>query len=78
MGLIMAHLGESERALAVIRESIDEGFSSVNVLRRNPWFDNLRPTPQFQELIKRGEAHFVEAQEIYRSAGGPQVLVSNS
>jgi hypothetical protein len=74
MGLIMAHLGESERALTVLSECMDRGFSSVHVLLRNPWFDGLRSTPQFNELLKRGEARFVEASEAYRSAGGPQVL----
>ena len=74
MGLIMAHLGESERALTVLSESMDQGFSSVDVLRRNPWFDGLRSTTKFKELIKRGEASFVEADEMFRSAGGAQVL----
>ena len=74
MGLIMAHLGESERALTVLSECMDRGFSSVHVLQRNPWFDDLRSTVQFDELLKRGEACFVEADEVYQSAGGPQVL----
>ena len=74
MGLIMAHLGESERALNVLSECMDQGFSSVHALLRNPWFDGLRSTAQFNELLKRGEALFVEADEAYRSAGGPQVL----
>ena len=74
MGLIMAHLGESERALNVLRECMDRGFSSVHVLLCNPWFDGLRSRPQFTELLKRGEARFIEADEVYRSAGGPKVL----
>jgi DNA-binding winged helix-turn-helix (wHTH) protein/tetratricopeptide (TPR) repeat protein len=74
MGLIMAHLGESERAVTVLSECMDRGFSSVNVLRRNPWFDGLRSTAEFSKLIKSAEARFVAADEVYRSAGGPQVL----
>jgi DNA-binding winged helix-turn-helix (wHTH) protein/TolB-like protein len=74
MGLIMAHLGESERALTVLNECMDRGFSSVNVLLRNPWFDGLRSTAQFSELLKRAKARFVEADEVFRSAGGPRVL----
>ena len=74
MGLIMAHLGESERALTVLSECMDRGFCSVNILRRNPWFDGLRSTAQFNDLIKSAEARFVQADEVYRSAGGPQVL----
>jgi DNA-binding winged helix-turn-helix (wHTH) protein/TolB-like protein len=74
MGLIMAHLGESERALTALSECMNRGFSSVNVLRRNPWFDGLRSTAQFNNLIKSAETRLVEADEVYRSAGGPQVL----
>ena len=76
MGLIMAHLGESERALTVLSECMDRGFSSVHVLLRNPWFDGLRSTAKFRELVTRGKAHSTEAQEVYRSAAGPQVLGS--
>jgi tetratricopeptide (TPR) repeat protein len=74
MGLIMAHLGESERALTVLSECMDRGFSSVQVLQRNAWFEGLRSRAKFRELLKRGEAHSIEAQEVYRSAGGPEVL----
>jgi DNA-binding winged helix-turn-helix (wHTH) protein/TolB-like protein/tetratricopeptide (TPR) repeat protein len=77
MGLIMAHLGESERALTVLSECMDRGFSSVQVLRRNPWFDGLRSTAQFTELLRRAEARFVEADDAFRSAGGPQVLAGS-
>ncbi|MCM3869782.1 MAG: winged helix-turn-helix domain-containing protein [Pyrinomonadaceae bacterium] len=74
MGLIMAHLGETERALTVIGESMDQGFSGVQVLLRNPWFDRLRSTMRYQELLKRGQARLVEAEEIYRAAGGTQLF----
>ncbi len=74
MGLIMAHLGEFERALTVLSECMDRGFASVHVLRRNPWFDGLRSSAQFIDLIKQAEARFVAADEVYRSAGGPQIL----
>jgi len=74
MGLLMAHMGESERALNVLSECMEQGFSSVRALRRNPWFDGLRSTAQFNDLLKRGDACFIEFDEIYRSSGGPQVL----
>lgn len=74
MGLIMARLGESERALTVLDESMDRGFASLEVLRRNPWFDDLRSTTPFKNLLRRAEARFVAAEELYRFAGGPQLL----
>lgn len=74
MSLIMARLGETERALSVLSESMDRGFSSVHVLQRNPWFDSLRSTTEFQKLLRRANACLAEAKEIYLAAGGPQLL----
>ena len=76
MGLIMAHLGETERALVVLSECMDRGFSPAQVLMRNPWFDGLRLTAEFGNLLKRSEALFLEADEAYQSVGGPHVLGS--
>ena len=74
MGLIMAHIGPTDRALEVLHESLDRGFSSFDVLKRNPWFDNLRSTPGFSDLLKRAETRFIEADAAYRGADGPRVL----
>jgi len=74
MGLIMAHQNESERALSVLSQSMDRGFCSPDILRRNSWFDGLRSTMQFKRLLENGEARFVEAEAVYHSASGPLVL----
>lgn len=74
MGLIMAHQGESERALTVLSECIERGFVSAEALLRNPWFNGLHSAPQFKHLLKTAEARVVKAYEVYRSAGGPQML----
>ncbi len=76
MGLIMAHLGESERALVVLEHSMDRGFSSFQVLSTIPWFDELRSSAKFQQLLNRANAEWIEAQKIYESAGGPRLLAS--
>ena len=77
MGLIMARLGKTKRALTVLSESMDRGFSSVHVLQCNPWFDDLRSTRKFVTLVERAKASFIEADQEYRAAGGPQVLGSD-
>ena len=74
MGLIMAHLGESERALTVLRESLARGFSSVHVLQSNSWFDALRSTSEFKDLVRKAKARSFAADKIYRSANGPQLV----
>lgn len=74
MGLIMAHLGESKRALTVLNACMDRGFSSVHSLLHNSWLEGLRSTTQFKHLVRRAEARFIKADDIYRSAGGSQAL----
>ncbi len=78
MALIMAHLGASERALAVLSECMDRGFSSVEVLLRNPWYDNLRSSKRFRKLVQRAKERFEEADEAYRTVGGPLLLSGRS
>ena len=70
----MARMGETERALTVLSESMDRGFSSIHVLQRNPWFHGLRSTLKFATLVDRARASFFKADQEYRAAGGPQVL----
>jgi len=77
MGLIMARLGKTERALAVLSESMNQGFSSVHLLQHNPWFDGSRSTLKFVKLVERAKASFTEAEREYRAAGGPHVLKSD-
>jgi DNA-binding winged helix-turn-helix (wHTH) protein/TolB-like protein len=68
MGMIMAHQGESERAIVVLADSMDRGFCGVKVLERNPWFDDLRSKRSFQDLISRGRSSLAAAQDVYDSA----------
>ena len=63
MGLIMAHQGESERALTVLSECSERGFSSAPALIRNPWFNSLHSTAQFKNLLKTAEAHLGRGRE---------------
>ena len=74
MGLIMARLGESKRALTVLTECISRGFCSPTVLQSNPWFDALRPSKEFKCLVKRAEEIVAGTYKVFQSAGGPEVL----
>jgi hypothetical protein len=78
MGLIMAHLGEPDRALTVLNHCMDRGFCSVGVIKQNPWFDDLRRKAKFAELLSRAEDLLGTASEAYRCAGGPQLLGASS
>ena len=74
MGMIMAHIGETEKALEVLHESMIRGFSSLPVLRSNPWLDGLRATTGFAELLAQVETRFIEAEAAYTAAQGSRIL----
>ncbi len=74
LGLLMARLAASERALALFAESFDKGFTPFHVLARNPWLDPLRSNPRFGEMLRAAEERYSRAAQAYRNAGGEQVL----
>ena len=74
MGLIMARLGESARALTVLSECMSRGFCSPIVLQSNGWFDPLRRSGEFKRLLEEAEKTFDETYKSYHSAGGQAML----
>lgn len=49
--LVYNQSGESDRALGWLEKALAAGFSS-STIRDNPFFDNLRGKPRFQELVQ--------------------------
>jgi DNA-binding winged helix-turn-helix (wHTH) protein/TolB-like protein len=78
MGLIMARLGESARALTVLSECMSRGFCSPIVLQSNGWFDPLRQSGEFKRLLEEAKKTFDETYRVYRSADGPAILAAHS
>jgi DNA-binding winged helix-turn-helix (wHTH) protein/TolB-like protein/tetratricopeptide (TPR) repeat protein len=70
MALVMARLGETDRALAVLAASLKRGFCSYHVLARNAWFDSLRSHPRFEETLRAAEAQCRDAVKAYQDCGG--------
>lgn len=70
MGMILARVGESNRALQVLDKSIDRGFFSPRLLLGNPWLAEMRSIPEFKGLIKRAQQRSDEANKAWYSAGG--------
>ena len=76
MGLIMARLGKSKRALTVLTECIGRGFCSPIVLQKNSWFDALRASKDFKRLLERAEHNLEQTNKVFQSAGGTDVLAT--
>ena len=59
LACLYMHEGERERALSVLRKSIERGYHDIEGLRRDPDLDPLRGTPEFEELVKELEEKIV-------------------
>lgn len=70
----LAHLGEHDDAVAVLRRAIDGGHFCYPTLARDPWFDGVRADARFVELVARAQARHEAAATAFREAGGERVL----
>jgi hypothetical protein len=55
---IYAVLGEIEKATAWLEKSIDEGYPCWPFFRIDPYLENLRPEPRFQQSMAALEREF--------------------
>ncbi len=46
-------LGDKDRAIELLNNALDEGYSSVRHANVWPQFDPLRSDPRFQDLLRR-------------------------
>jgi hypothetical protein len=49
--LYTARLGETEKALQLLRQACEEHSGWLDMLKVDPELDNLRPDPHFRELL---------------------------
>jgi TolB-like protein/Tfp pilus assembly protein PilF len=69
---IYSLLGMKEEAIKGISEGIDKGFQDIKdylysypFLINNPFYDNLRDDPRFQEIVKREKKKYEQKLEKY-------------
>jgi Tfp pilus assembly protein PilF/predicted Ser/Thr protein kinase len=55
-GCVYSNLGMKAEAIAMVRRAIQNGYWHVDVLQRDPDFDNIRDEPEFQRLLIREES----------------------
>lgn len=73
-GAMLARLGSLERALEVVRGAVSDGYTPVQTLSRNKAFDGLRGRPAFRLVEQDAQRRMRAAQDIFESAGGPEML----
>jgi tetratricopeptide (TPR) repeat protein len=70
----LAYLSEHERALAILRRAVDEGFFCYPALVRDPWLHPLRGNPAFETIQERALERNRAAVRMFVEAGGERVL----
>jgi TolB-like protein len=72
----LGYLSEHERALAVLRRAVDEGFFCYPALVRDPWLHQLRAKPAFDAIRQRALERHQAAVRMFVEAGGDRVLAT--
>ena len=74
MARSLVRVGEHERGIAMLADTIEDGFYCYPALVRDPWLDAVRGNPAFKRVLRRAEERHREAQEAFLAAGGEKVL----
>lgn len=70
----LAYLGDTERALDHLRQSIEGGFYCFSFLTRDAWLDSLRTSPEFRAILRVAEVRQREALSAFLDAEGLRIL----
>src|SRR5439155_10754703 len=74
----LAHFGREDRALELLADAVDRGYSPSDTFSRDAWLDALRRRTDFQQLLLKVERRHQEARAAFIQAGGPALLGAGS
>lgn len=74
MARTFAYLGRGDRAVEILRRSLDEGFVCFPVFAHDPWLDSIRTRPEFVAILREAESRHREARDIFREEDGERIL----
>ena len=69
-----ARLGNIERALSMLRQTVEDGFYTPAFFERDPWLDSLRADPEFGRIIALATERHAEARRAFDAADGQRIL----
>ena len=71
---LLARLGQTGRALALLEESVEGGFYGVAALPAHPWLVSQRDDPAFARVLRRAAERTAELRRVFVAAGGVTLL----
>ncbi len=71
---LLSRVNARDVALGLLDRAVERGFCCVRLLEIDSWFDSIRGSRRFAEILARAEAGRREAEDAYRRAGGERLL----
>jgi eukaryotic-like serine/threonine-protein kinase len=72
--LMLAHVGDCDRAVEILAGAVDGGFFPVDTFTRHAWLDSLRARPDFVAILLNAARRHNAARAGFVDAGGGTLL----
>jgi hypothetical protein len=72
--LMLAHVGDGDRAVDILAGAVDRGFFPFETFSRHAWLDALRGRPDFLAILLKAKRRHHEARAAFVDAGGEALL----
>jgi serine/threonine protein kinase/tetratricopeptide (TPR) repeat protein len=74
----LAHFGREDRAVELLADAVNRGYSPSVTFSRDAWLEKLRGRTDFQEILRMAEQRHQEARAAFIRAGGQALLGAGS
>jgi len=72
--LMLAHVGDSDRAVEILAGAVEHGFFPIQTYRQHQWLEPLRSRADFLAVLRHAERRQEEARRAFVDAGGETLL----
>jgi hypothetical protein len=72
--LMLAHVGDGDRAVEILEGAVDRGFFPFETFTRHAWLDGLRSRLDFLAIVEKAQRRHEEALAAFVEAGGETLL----
>ena len=72
--LMLAHLGDLDRAVEMLADVVERGFFPYDTFTRHAWLEPLRDRPDFIAILEKAQRRHADARAEFIRAGGEALL----